>query len=115
MILPAFAEQVLELAAAGRPLTPRSRRARDASTCTPAPTTGSSTRADLDRLAASCGARCSASTTSDALDDLYARVVWIPDGELERLDDAAREYRRIVGEPDPPPSAGGAGEPGRIR
>jgi Mg-chelatase subunit ChlD len=47
-----------------------------------------------------------------ALDDLYARLVWIPDGELERLDEAAREYRRIVGEPDPPPSAGGAGKPG---
>ena len=45
-----------------------------------------------------------------ALDDLYARLVWIPDGELERLDDAAREYRRIVGEPDPPPTHGGAGE-----
>ena len=67
------------------------------------------------RLRASCGARCSARTTSRALDDLYARVMWIPDGELERLDEAAREYRRIVGEPDPPPSAGGAGEPGRIR
>jgi hypothetical protein len=29
----------------------------------------------------------------NALDGLYARVVWIPDGELERLDHAAREYR----------------------
>jgi|GEM_PF-6054362 len=50
-----------------------------------------------------------------ALDDLYARLLWIPDGELERLDDAAREYRRIVGEPEPPPSAGelaGVGEGG---
>ena len=43
-----------------------------------------------------------------ALDDLYARVLWIPDGELERLDEAAREYRRIVGEPNPPPSTGSA-------
>jgi hypothetical protein len=47
-----------------------------------------------------------------ALDDLYARLVWIPDGELARLDEAAREYRRIVGDPDPSPSAAGAGEPG---
>ena len=47
-----------------------------------------------------------------ALDDLYARVVWIPDGEFERLDEAGREYRRIVGEPDPPPSADGGGAPG---
>ena len=50
-----------------------------------------------------------------ALDDLYARVVWIPDGELDRLDDAAREYRRIVGEPDPPPRTGGAGRARRTR
>ncbi len=41
-----------------------------------------------------------------ALDDLYARVVWIPDGELDRLDEAAREYREIVGAPEPPPGAG---------
>ena len=42
-----------------------------------------------------------------ALDDLYARLLWIPDGELERLDDAAREFRRIVGETEPPPRTGG--------
>ncbi len=30
-----------------------------------------------------------------ALDDFYAGVVWISDGDLDRLDDAAREYRRI--------------------
>jgi len=45
-----------------------------------------------------------------ALDDLYARLLWIPDGELERLDDAAREYRRIVGEPEPAPRTGGAAQ-----
>ena len=45
-----------------------------------------------------------------ALDDLYARLLWIPDGELERVDDAAREYRRIVGEPEPPPRTGGAAQ-----
>jgi hypothetical protein len=47
-----------------------------------------------------------------ALDDLYARVVWIPDGELDRLDEAARAYRQIIGAPDPPPTAGDAGEAG---
>ena len=41
-----------------------------------------------------------------ALDDLYARLLWIPDGELERLDAAACEYRRIVGETEPPPRTG---------
>ena len=45
-----------------------------------------------------------------ALDDLYARLLWIPDGELERLDEAAREYRRIVGEPEPPTRTGGAAQ-----
>ena len=45
-----------------------------------------------------------------ALDDLYARLLWIPDGELERLDDAAREFRRIVGETEPPPRTGGAAQ-----
>ena len=45
-----------------------------------------------------------------ALDDLYARLLWIPDGELERLDEAAREYRRIVGETEPPPRTGGAAQ-----
>ena len=40
-----------------------------------------------------------------ALDDLFARVIWIPDGELEALDRAAREYRAIIGPPDPPASA----------
>ena len=111
VILPAFTEQVLELAAAGQPLT-RDLAAR-ATVYLQSPHPLRDRRpADARRAAASCGARCSASTTSRALDDLYARLVWIPDGELERLDEAAREYRRIVGEPDPPPSAGGAGEPG---
>jgi Mg-chelatase subunit ChlD len=47
-----------------------------------------------------------------ALDDLYARVVWIADGELDRLDEAARAYRQIVGPTGPLPTAGGAGEAG---
>jgi Mg-chelatase subunit ChlD len=36
-----------------------------------------------------------------ALDDLYARVIWIADGDLEGLDRAAHEYRAIIGPPDP--------------
>ena len=39
-----------------------------------------------------------------ALDELFATLIWIPDGELEALDRAAREYRAIIGPPDPPPS-----------
>jgi hypothetical protein len=46
-----------------------------------------------------------------ALDDLYASVIWIPDGDLDRLDAAARAYREIVGEPELPPNADeGAGD-----
>ncbi|HTU30919.1 MAG TPA: hypothetical protein VMF07_16140, partial [Solirubrobacteraceae bacterium] len=35
------------------------------------------------------------------LEQLFARLVWIPDGELDALDHAAREYRTIIGPPDP--------------
>jgi len=47
-----------------------------------------------------------------ALDDLYASVIWSPDGDLHRLDAAARTYRGIVGEPEQAPStAGRSGDP----
>jgi hypothetical protein len=46
-----------------------------------------------------------------ALEQLYASVIWIPDGDLERLDAAAERYREIVGEPQQPPEAAGCGEP----
>ena len=36
------------------------------------------------------------------LDELFSKLIWIPDGELEALDRAAREYRAIIGPPDPP-------------
>ena len=38
------------------------------------------------------------------LDELFSKLIWIPDGELEALDRAAREYRAIIGPPDPPAS-----------
>ena len=57
-----------------------------------------------------CGARCSATRDLQALDDLFARLVWIADGELDALDDAARAYREIIGAPDPPPAGEGDGE-----
>ncbi|MDO8208969.1 vWA domain-containing protein [Conexibacter sp. CPCC 206217] len=40
-----------------------------------------------------------------ALDDLYARLIWVPDGELPVLVDFARRYREIVGPPDPSPAS----------
>jgi hypothetical protein len=45
-----------------------------------------------------------------ALDALFARVIWIADGELEALDNAAREYRAIIGPPDPGPARTGPGD-----
>jgi hypothetical protein len=53
-------------------------------------------------------------TDLEALDRLYARVVWIADGDLDPLSDAARAYRQIIGEPDPPPG-GEAGSDGDDR
>jgi hypothetical protein len=43
----------------------------------------------------------------DALDDLYAQVIWVPDGENEPLSEWARRYREIIGPPDDEPRAGG--------
>ena len=48
-----------------------------------------------------------------ALDELFARVIWIADGELDALDRAAREYRAIIGPADPSPSNGAAGGHGQ--
>ena len=36
-----------------------------------------------------------------ALDALFAKTVWIADGELDGLDRAAHEYRQIIGPPNP--------------
>jgi hypothetical protein len=36
-----------------------------------------------------------------ALDALFAKTVWISDGELDGLDRAAHVYRQIIGPPDP--------------
>jgi hypothetical protein len=108
VILPAFVTQVIELAAAGRPLT-RDLAARATVYLHTRTRYGIVDPAVLEGLRdpwlAVLGDR-----DLDALDDLYARVVWIPDGELDRLDDAAREYRQIVGEPDEPPGPGGGGQ-----
>jgi len=43
-----------------------------------------------------------------ALDDLYAQLIWVPDGENEPLSRWAQRYRDIIGPPDPPRCADGA-------
>ncbi len=46
-----------------------------------------------------------------ALDDLFAKVIWIADGDLDALDQAARDYRAIIGPADPA-DGDRAGQPG---
>jgi hypothetical protein len=43
----------------------------------------------------------------NALDALYARLIWIADGDNAALDQAAEDYRAIIGPPPSPPGAGG--------
>jgi len=49
--------------------------------------------------------------TSDmqALHDLHARLIWVPDGDCKTMDAFAEEYREIIGPPDPPPPSPGGG------
>jgi hypothetical protein len=108
VILPAFAGQVLELAIAGQPLT-RDLAARATVYLQARTHYGIVDPAVLTGLREVWQAVLGRPDL-EALDDLYARLIWIPDGSLDRLDDAAREYRRIVGEPDPWPSSGCSGD-----
>jgi Mg-chelatase subunit ChlD len=110
VILPAFAEQVMTAAVAGQPLT-RDLAGRATVYLHARTHYGIVEPAMLDPLRSVWSAVLGEEDLA-ALDDLYARVVWIPDGELDRLDEAARAYRQIVGPPDPPPTAGGASEAG---
>jgi Mg-chelatase subunit ChlD len=48
----------------------------------------------------------------DALDELFAKVIWIADGDLDGLDRAARDYRAIIGPADQPPANGQNNGPG---
>ncbi len=38
-----------------------------------------------------------------ALHHLYARLILVPDGNTDAMEDLAREYREIIGQPDPAP------------
>lgn len=110
VILPAFAEQVMTGTVAGQPLT-RDLAGRATVYLQARTHYGVVEPAILDPLRAVWSAVLDEHDLK-ALDDLYAKVVWIVDGELDRLDEAARAYRQIVGAPDPSPTAGGAGEAG---
>jgi hypothetical protein len=109
VILPAFGKQLMSAAVAGLPVT-RDLAARASVYLQARTHYGTVEPATLDPLRIVWRAVLGRDDLR-ALDDLYAKVIWIPDGELDRLDEAAREYRRIVGDPDPQTSAGGTGEP----
>jgi hypothetical protein len=98
VILPAFAEQVLANLAAGsapsRDLAARSTVYLHARTHY-----GILDPAVLDPMR-NVWERALGEADFGALDQLYASVIWIPDGDLDRLDTAARTYREIVGEPE---------------
>jgi hypothetical protein len=110
VILPAFGEQVMTGAVAGQPLT-RDLAAGATVYLLARTHYGLVEPATLDPLRAVWRAVLGERDLK-VLDALYTKVVWIPDGELDRLDEAARAYRQIVGAPDPPPTSGGAGERG---
>ena len=100
---------------AGRPAAhARHGRAAPASICRPARTTGSSTPPRSTALRALWG-RVLGEADLRALDGLFARLIWIPDGSLDELDQAAREYRAIVGPPDPPHGDGAGAAPAARR
>ena len=109
VILPAFAEEILAGLAAGvapsRDLAARSTVYLQARTLY-----GVLDSAVLDPLR-TVWERVLGRDDIATLDQLYASVIWIPDGDLERLDAAAERYREIVGEPEQPPDAAGCGEP----
>ena len=107
VILPRFAEQLAAAALAGRPLT-RDMAGR-ASVYLQARTHYGIVDPGVLAPLAAVWRQVLGDADLRALDDLYARLVWIADGELDALDDAARAYREIIGAPDPPPSGEGEG------
>ena len=104
VILVAFTEQVLAAAAAGLPVT-RDMAGRATVYLQARTRYELLDPAALDGLRA-LWRRVLGEDDLRALDALFARVIWIADGELEALDKAAREYRAIIGAPDPPPENG---------
>jgi Mg-chelatase subunit ChlD len=111
VILPAFAGQLLGAATAGRPLT-RDMAGRASVYLQARTHYGILAPAVLDPVRVVwrqvLGGRDLA-----ALDELFARVIWIDDGDLDTLDRAARDYRAIIGAADPPPADGQSQGPGQ--
>ena len=101
VILPAFARELLATAIAGQPLT-REVCGRASVYLQARTHYGILDPTVLDGLR-NAWRQVLGDPDLDALDQLFAKLIWIPDGELEALDRAAHEYRAIIGAPDPPP------------
>jgi hypothetical protein len=102
VILPAFAHELLATALAGRPLT-RDMAGRATVYLQARTHFGIVDPTALDGLR-HVWRQVLGEQDLDALDELFSKLIWIPDGELEALDRAARDYRAIIGAPDRPPS-----------
>jgi len=101
VILPAFAHELLAAAMAGTPLT-RDMAGRATVYLQARTHYGIVNPTTLDGLR-HLWRQVLGDQDLDALDELFATLIWIPDGELEALDRAAREYRAIIGPADEPP------------
>ena len=105
VIVPRFIEQTARALALGRPVT-RDMAGRAMTYLQARTHYGVVDAAALRQLEPIWAAVLGAGDVK-ALDDLYARTIWIADGDNPALDTAAEEYRAIIGPPDP---AGGGGE-----
>ena len=111
VILPAFARQLLEAATTGSPLT-RDMAGRASVYLQARTHYGILAPAVLDPVRV-VWKQVLGEPDLAALDELFARVIWIDDGDLEALDRAARDYRAIIGPPDPAPADGQSTGPGQ--
>jgi len=102
VILPAFAHELLTAAMAGTPLT-RDMAGRAAVYLHARTHYGIVDPTALNGLC-HVWRQILGEQDLDALDELFSKLIWTADGELDALDRAAREYRAIIGAPDPPPS-----------
>jgi len=99
VILPAFAQQLLTTTLAGKPLT-REMCGRATVYLRARTHYGIVDHAALEGLRP-VWRQVLGDQDLDALDALFAKLIWIPDGEPDPLDRAAREYRAIIGPADP--------------
>jgi Mg-chelatase subunit ChlD len=111
VILPAFAQQLLEAARTGSVLT-RDMAGRASVYLQARTHYGILTTAVLDAVR-TVWRQVLGEADLAALDELFARVIWIDDGDLDALDRAARDYRALIGAADPPPADAQSQRPGQ--